>query len=242
MEKDLSIIIQSFERSDLLDQNLKLLHERMLPHLKNTTFEIIIADDGSTNEEIFEVVEKYGYDEFFTNKGKEKGPGYTLNQAHLLSCGKFTMHLEDDFWLVNQFDDNDFQRCIAAFEKISNLGLIRLRKLHGENSEERRLNEYVTKTLPERHTFNGKEFAVFKSFWDGGPTYQYTGNSHIRKRCVLEDLQMYPEDKCIWGLENAMADRFIKSKYHSGLFYKGWFTHKSDKTSSTKLIKGVYKK
>lgn len=239
--KDISVIIQSFERPDALGPCISYLQENLFSNLTKLSYELIIADDGSRKKEVLKILDESNCSKVFQNIPKTKGPGYTLNKACEMAEGKYIIHVEDDFWLVHPIREKHLRVYFTAFKKIPNLELIRLRRIIGDNAENYRLDEYKNKTEKKIYEFNKMEFRIFKPYSRGGVSYQYTGNAHIRRRSTLSKIHYYPENQSIWGLENTMASRFRKANFKTGRFFDGWFTHIGDKTGTTKQIKGVYK-
>ncbi len=247
----LSIIIQSFERPDLLNGCFWSLHEHLLGHLK-IPFEIIIADDGS-NKETLDFIDTLPYDKLFINTKKAggKGPGYTLNNADRMADGKYIMHIEDDFWIVHKFEQTELEVLMKALDTIDKLELVRIRRILCDNAYEYRIKEYVNMSEREIHRIKhgGKEycFRVFKRYEPkhkgkdgkdgpsciyGGPSYQYVGNPHLRKWSMLKTIGPYPEDISVWGLENSYTAKFRESPYRSGRIFKGWFSHVGGKQTT----------
>ncbi len=250
-EPILSIIIQSFERFDLLHGCYWSLRENLLDELK-LPYEVIIADDGS-NKDTINLINTLPHDRLFVNREKAngKGPGYTLNEANKMAKGEFIMHLEDDFWLFHKFEQEELEALMNAFHIVDNLELIRLRRILGDNAELYRMKEYFNMTenkvwgimgkekgytlrvfkkyMPEH---KGKKFAEGPSCLLGGPPYQYVGNPHLRKKDMLDKIGQYPEDISVWSLENNYATMFRESEYRSGRMLKGWFSHVCGKKST----------
>lgn len=235
----LSIIIQSYERPNFLQGCLDRLEKFLIPNLTETKYEIIIADDGSKNEEIYKVIDNFKLDKkcYFNKDKKNQGPGHTLNRANELVTGNYVLHLEDDFWLDKEMNENDIKTILIPFQKIEGLELIRLRSLYDKPEGIRhRLYEYENATEPEIYQFDNKEFRVFKKYKLGGPFYQYTGNAHIRKSTTLKNMGYYIETGCIAALENNTAAKFYRSNFKSGVFKDGWFIH-TGFNKSTKTMK-----
>lgn len=239
-----SIIVQSFERPLFLEGCIKSLHENMLYNL-DFPYEVIIADDGS-GQEVKDLIARLPHDkEFFnTEKDKGKGPGYTLNEANKMAEGQFTLHLEDDFWLIHEFTQRDLEACMEALVTIEGMELIRLRRLLWDNAETYRLTEYMNWSEDKTYRIDGRLFRMYqehdsKKRPNTGPSYQYVGNPHLRKGDMWKRLGPYPEDVSIWGLENKYAGMFREAKFRSGRMMKGWFTHSGGKVS-TKEIEGSF--
>ncbi len=249
----LSIVIQSFERPELLNGCFWSLHENLLDDL-DIPYEIIIADDGS-NIETINFIGELPCHKLFVNRKKEegKGPGYTLNEANRMASGKYIMHIEDDFWLVHKFEQEELEVLMEALDTIDKLELIRLRRILCDNGEIYRIKEYVNQSEREIHRIGHKDktysFRVFKKYepehkgkpipdgpscFYGGPSYQYVGNPHLRKKSMLDIIGRYPEDISIWGLENAYTKTFRESSYRSGRMMKGWFSHVGGKQTTKK--------
>ena len=251
MKPILSIVIQSFERPDLLNGCIALLHENMLDDLV-MPYEVIIADDGSSDKTL-DFVRTLPHDKLFVNtqKADGKGPGYTLNEANRMAEGKYIMHIEDDFWLVHKFEQVELEALMKALDTIDNVELIRLRMILCDNAELYRIKEYVNMSEPVTHkivhggkTYNLRIFKRYMSKYkgktgkdgpgceQGGPSYQYVGNPHLRKRSMLDTIGPYPEDISIWGLENTYTKTFRESPYRSGRLMRGWFLHVGGKQTT----------
>jgi len=248
----LSIVIQSFERPDLLNGCLLSMHENFLDAL-TMPYEIIIADDGSDKETI-NFINTLPHNKLFVNREKAagKGPGYTLNQANDMAEGQYIMHVEDDFWVVDKFKQAELEVLMRALDEIEDLELLRLRRIMCDNAEIYRIKEYFNMSDEAFKFMNTGEWycvRLFRRFSPehkgkqgkdgpgceyGGPSYQYVGNPHLRKRDMLEKVGRYPEDVSIWGLENNYTSTFRESKYRSGRMMRGWFFHVGGKQTTKK--------
>lgn len=235
-EIDLSVVIQTFNRPTALRTCLTRLRTHLLPHIAS---EVIVADDGSTDGSTGFVIDALPPDAVFRNEDKATfGPGYTMNRACELALGRYILFVEDDFWLTRDFTADDFAACMEAFEAIDHLGLIRLRVLDGEASSETRQKRYAD-NQESLHTFGGMEFALFRLYEDGGESYQYTNNAHIRPKELIPRIGGFPERVSIGGLENNMAGNFRANRIRFGSFRFGWFTHSG--VTSTRQTSESYK-
>lgn len=240
----LSIIVQSYERPKYLEGCIKSLYENLLDML-TLPYELIIADDGSSDE-VMELIERLPHDRLFVNTKKDegKGPGYTLNEANKMAEGEFTMHIEDDFWMIHEMSVDELLVCMKALRTIEGMELIRLRRLLWDNAETYRLTEYMNWSEEKTYRVDGVLFRMYQKFESAkqpntGPSYQYVGNPHLRKGDMWERLGPYPEEASIWSLENKYAEKFRNAGFRSGRTMKGWFTHSGGK-ESTKEIKGSF--
>lgn len=257
----LSIVIQSFERPDLLNGCIWSLHENLLDDL-SMPYEIIIADDGSGSETL-DFISTLPHDKLLVNtkKVEGKGPGYILNKANNIAEGKYIMHVEDDFWIVHPFAQAELEVLMKALDTIDGLELIRLRRILCDNSWEYRLKEYfnqaeciIHKIEHENRVYNFRVFKKYEpehkgkpipdgpSYKYGGPSYQYVGNPHLRKKSMLNTIGLYPEDISVWGLENAYTKVFRDSPYRSGRMMKGWFSHVGGKQTTKDKERTFYGK
>jgi len=237
----ISLIVQSYERPDKLKGCLEYLKKNLLDGLRTVDYELTVADDGSVNPAVKDILGSQLCTDIchrvLITDDRSRGPGYLLNKACENLRGDFTIHIEDDFWLLNPMHEDDLFACFEAFSKIKTLELIRLRRIIGDASEKYRLNEYETGSEPGMYAFGGKEFRMFKLYKAGGPSYQYTGNAHVRRGDTWLRLGPYPEGVDIWGLENRYAARFRHKGFRTGRFKDGWFSHTATELSSTKYLK-----
>lgn len=97
-----SVIITSYNRSDLLEESLESLKKQTF---KN--FEAFIIDDGSTDG-TFRVFDKFKGNEnwHFIRFEKNRGYPYCKNSAFKKSVGEYISFLDsDDIWLPNRLEE-----------------------------------------------------------------------------------------------------------------------------------------
>ena len=88
---DLSVIIPTYNRKDLLLYTLESLNIKLHPNVK---FEIIIVDDNSTDGTAEFVMDKFPGSVFVKNAGQ--GAAMARNQGLQMSTGKYILFLDSD--------------------------------------------------------------------------------------------------------------------------------------------------
>ncbi len=240
----LSILIVSYNRPAFVHECLSLLDGNLLRGLHDINYELIISDDGSNKETrhiytnpLRNSVEEDGnrkIEKVFVSDDRKRGLGYTLNEANKLVEGDYVLHLEDDFHLARLFTEEQLFGVIEALETIPSMELCRLRNIDMGYQSRSQANCLRDKTESETYKFNGMDFKMYKVYVPGlassdkettGPSYQYTGNPHLRRGNLWERLGPYKEDTTIGGVENNYTAKFREAEFRSGAFRPGWFFH-----------------
>ncbi len=242
MKKPLiSIIILSYNRPYFVQECLALLDGNLLRGLKNIDYELIIADDGS-NAETLALYDhplrnpkesKRRIEKIFISDDRSRGAGYTWNEANKLVGGDYVLQVEDDFHLVREFTEEQLFGVIEALETVPGVELCKLRNITMGYMTQTQAKSLKYKTEPEDYTFGGVKFKKYKKYLSGvkvsqetnGPSYQYTGNAHLRRGDLWKRLGPHRENSTIGSAENHYAAKFREAGFRSGTFIPGWFFH-----------------
>lgn len=248
----ISIIILSYNRPAFVHECLALLDGNLLRGSKDIDYEIIIADDGSNAEtqkiytnplrgptEGGKKIEKV-----FISDDRSRGAGYAWNEANKMVEGDYVLQVEDDFHLIRLFTEKQMFGVIEALETIPKMELCRLRNVEMGWNTRRHREDLLNLTEPEEYNFGGTDFKVYKPYileYQGEPgtnglSYQYTGNSHLRRADLWERMGPFREGVAVGGVENGYVGRFIEEGYRSGAFMPGWFFHTGSGFSLTKVL------
>jgi len=87
---ELSLIIPTYNRSEILIQNVLALRQ------KYPEAEIIIIDDGSTDQTKGKVPAVLGKQVIFQSNISNKGKGFSLRRGALLAHGQYVIFTDDD--------------------------------------------------------------------------------------------------------------------------------------------------
>lgn len=239
----ISIIILSYNRPYFVQECISLLDGNLLRGLENIDYEIIIADDGSDKETCkiytYPLRNKHEKDgerrieKVFVSDDRKRGIGYVLNEANKMVKGDYVIVLEDDFHLVRKFTEEQMFGAIEALETIPGMELCRLRNIDMGYMKLKLGDCLKNGTEPEEYTFGGERFKVFKKYipnYQGepgtnGPSYQYTGNAHLRRGDLWKRLGPHRENAVAGSVENHYSGKFREAGYRSGTFTPGWFFH-----------------
>jgi len=249
----ISITILSYNRPAFVQECILLLDGNLLKGAKNINYEIIIADDGSDEEtrKIYETplqnfTGKNGdnkIEKVFISDDRKRGIGYVLNEANKMAEGDYVLQVEDDFHLIRLFTEEQMFGVIEALETIQGMELCRLRNLDAGHNTRRHREDLDNTTEPKTYNFSGMEFRMYKKYDltpgfpkdEQGPTYQYTGNAHLRRGDFWKRMGPFRENVPAGGVENGYAGKFIEKEFRSGAFMPGWFFHAGSGFSMTKI-------
>ncbi len=106
---DVSLIIPFYNEKSIIDTTLCTAHSYLQKHF--TSFELIMADDGS-DDGGSDLLEKRRELDFILMKSPvNMGKGYVVKNAVLLSTGKYVFYTDADL----PYDLSNIQRCIGLF-------------------------------------------------------------------------------------------------------------------------------
>lgn len=106
----ISLIITTYNRPLWLKKSIESAVNQTYKNL-----EIIVVDDGTTNADIAELVEKYGNIKYvYLNNS---GPGVARNKGLEISSGEFIQFLDDDDWLEANSIEQKFNATQLLQEK-----------------------------------------------------------------------------------------------------------------------------
>lgn len=249
----ISITILSYNRPAFVQECILLLDGNLLGNSENIDYEIIIADDGSDAEtrKIYETSLQNSFgknrsnkiEKVFISDDRKRGIGYVLNGANKMVEGDYVLQVEDDFHLVKPFTEKQMFGVIEALETLPGMELCRLRNLDVGGNTQRHKDDLKTTTEPEEYNFGGIDFKIYKKRILGytgdpstnGPSYQYTGNAHLRRSDLWKRIGPFRENVPAGGVENGFTGRFVEEGFRSGAFIPGWFFHAGSGFSLTKI-------
>jgi len=110
-----SVIIPTFNRAALLGRAIKSVLDQTYRN-----FEVIISDDGSTDN-TKEVVDHFKNPDIrYTRNSQNRGQSHARNRGVVMAEGEYVAFLDsDDFWLPNKLAVQ-----MAAFKKCPDIGLV----------------------------------------------------------------------------------------------------------------------
>lgn len=167
-----------------------------------------IADDGSGEDYVQELVEAIGGEYSITSTNSDRrGVGANMNAGMegVLGRADLWLHLEDDWALTA---DLDLVPCVRALEQEPDYGMVRLGRLTAG--------------------LTGRTISIANKLWwaleRGSDTYVFTGNAALRHRRFREAYGPYRED-----LTPGKTELTYCGKYNStggpGILWPAWLNY-----------------
>ncbi len=204
MKPYLSVLIPTYNRAQKLDRTLAYLHDQSL---SSDSYEIIVVDDGSTDE-TERVLKKWANQSSLVQvlKQKNSGQGVARNKALKRASGEIILFIGDDIYATPDF-------------------LLTHVQFHQDHPEENKaclgLTEWEAPTTPFMQwlTHGGPQFAYDQlnpqreaSFW-----FFYTSNLSL-KRSLLQK-ETFDEDFKAYGWEDIELGYRLMKKHDLKMIY-----------------------
>lgn len=116
MDPKISIIVANHNSSDYTISCIKSIFDKHDMSDK----EIIVVDDGSTEEEFNKLCDKRWIN-LLKRLKENKGLGYTINEGHKLAKGKYLVKLDSDTIIIHK---NFFDKLAKFLDEAKELGLV----------------------------------------------------------------------------------------------------------------------
>lgn len=237
----LSIIIPTYNRSQILEECLLRLAEQ---HFVKNEFELIVVDDGSTDD-TKKVVQNFQKKRFFPLMylfQKNQGQGIARNKGIVRAKGKIVVFIGDDILVRPDFlkEHIEFHRKYPK-ENEAVLGLT----LWDPRLEMNPFMEFMTKGALILGRFGGHQFAYDKLIGKQMADFNffYTSNISLKRSLLLK----YPfdEDFASYGWEDIelgyRLTKFEKLKLHYNNKAVGYHYHPMDESSLENRMKAIGK-
>jgi GT2 family glycosyltransferase len=204
-KKDLSIIITSYKKAELLELCIKSIQKSIGG---NINYEIIVAD-SETDEPTYDLMrEKFSEIIFLDNK-ENQGFGRLVNKGLKKAMGKYLFIINHDIIIKN----DAIEKLLQYIKNNNTVGLVGPRLINFDNSlQNSAFRFYKWRTILYRRTFLGK-FSFAKK--------------HLDKFLLKEELK---DDKIVevdWVMGSAMMTS-AKAVSKVGLFDKRFFMYFDD--------------
>lgn len=209
---DLTVLVHSFERPNMLGECLHRLRSYATSRWEGITWELLIADDASSDPRVWGGIAYAQPDKVVFNKHrKEHGPSWTLNEAYRIASGRYVLHVESDCYLFRALHEVNMIECMDVCRE--DVKLVAFDKA------------FKGSTIP------GKECATCHFLEQQDTGFLYSNRPHLSPRSLWQEFDL-PDDLSMRELESQCARTFLKKRYRALIMlyrddeeYMGWFEH-----------------
>lgn len=198
--KDVSLLITHYNRSNSLERLLRTCRE-----LKYSFAEIIVSDDGSTEEHLESIKGLQGvYDFRLISSPENKGLGNNINKGQAAVRSPYTLYVQEDFVPLAAFGEH-FQDACTMIEKRKDIDIIRF---------------YSYTKYPHLKPYEkGYSEMIYKP-WSLNylKIYYYSDHPHLRRSNFPDKFGRYTEQVSVDRSEYRMCISFLQQG-GKGLFY-----------------------
>jgi len=209
----ISVVMPTFNRAKLLETTLRSL----LSTIKNDPVEIIVIDDGSTDETPDVLTSlAYQHPKLRFQSIKNSGPGHARNLGASLSKGDVILFLGDD---TRPVDSDLFRAHYEAHAVSDDLGHTVLGKIIWPDEKEMVPNAVMSLIQGDGQQQFGYKF--MKPWQKYSPWLFYTANVSVKRGIVKDWLsEGFDRDFTLYGFEDSeFAYRMSKKHESFGVFY-----------------------
>lgn len=188
MLPDVCVLIPTYNRGKLLDENLGYLSEN-LKYEGNV--KILIGDDSDSDELAFNQENRYHFCKYqvaYQRHSPRKGLGANLNWLHATTDCEYLLVGDDDHFFKKTVDITPY---VKKLMEDDTAGMVRLFGVAGHN---------LTATL---------EGSFWRVSWFSPELYIYSNRLSLRKRSWLEMYGPYPEGLKLGQTEESYAHTCI---------------------------------
>lgn len=212
----ISVIIPTFNRSEVLAKTLLHLNNQTLNH---DDFEIIVVDDGSTDQTT-SVVQNWQKTlknlTLISNQRSGQGAAKARNQGIQLAKSPLILMIGNDIYLR----PNALELHLAAHQEhpapnIAILGHIRWPK----NKKTTTFMRWLDNTLPKQQPFQGPQFA-FHLLTKQKPDYRFFYTSNISLKTELLKKHAFRTDFQSYGFEDTELGYRLEKEENLKIYYK----------------------
>lgn len=174
----LSVVIPTYNRIDALVKTLDSYKSQTI--LKETPFEVVIVDDGSTDgteKTIKKIKSLYPFNIIYRKKEKNQGPASARNLGIKLAKGHLILITGDDVIATPSL----FEEHLDIHKRANNIAVLGYTPWH----QEIEITEFMKYILIRGHQFDYKKLKN-QGFCDYGKFY--TSNISLRKEWLKEEL------------------------------------------------------
>lgn len=183
-----SVIIINWNRFADVAENLEFLRKQNYPN-----FEVIIADNGSTDGSVERLKEMTGVRTIFL--GENLGPAAARNRAMDVAEGTYHIFLDSDAVFI---DPSSISRLVERMEKDPQIGLLGCKILNYFSKE---IDQWIYG--PARKNYHNEEFE----------TYSFSAAGAIVRASAIQKCGGFWEKLFIYHEEAELSIRLIKNKY-----------------------------
>jgi glycosyltransferase involved in cell wall biosynthesis/GR25 family glycosyltransferase involved in LPS biosynthesis len=187
----------------------------------------IVLDDGSTEDDLDAMRERYPFVEVIAKPRDERGHARSMNRLLELVDTPYWLHLEDDWMFL--VPDRYVSRSIEVLASVPDLGQVLFNRNYAETLDDARIIGGERRRLPDGspfrihgHAVPGTDVhqAVLDALPPGGVTNVLWPHFSLRPSVMRTDVirELAPFDEHDSSFEQTFGFRYTEAGYRSGLF------------------------
>lgn len=203
--QDVALLITHYNRSKSLERLLETFNS-----LNCSFSEIVVSDDGSSEEHISKLVsleQQYGFN--LIRSAVNKGLGNNINKGQDAVSAPFTLYVQEDFIPTTLFPES-FEHALELFRARTDLDIIRF-------------YAYYNYPYLKAYKYGYSEMRYKLWFFKYRKIYYYSDHPHLRRSDFLTKFGRYEEHGKGDRIEYKKCIEFLQKK-GKGLFYNNYTT------------------
>lgn len=209
-----SVVVTGYERADHLRRTL----ESLLSTLTYQPLELVLADDGSSDEQQRQMRE-LPFDRFVFAE-RNRGLGANTNAGLAAARGEYILQLQDDWECIGPGDF--LARGVRLLQTWPSIGLVRYTRVFAPEP-----------ILPPHERLDSDSDVLVMHPEPGSPFFLYSDHPHLKSRAFVDAIGPYKESRYMQKTEHDMRDRFNNQDRFDAAFIEGYecFRHIGDDAS-----------
>jgi glycosyltransferase involved in cell wall biosynthesis len=209
-----SVVVTGYERPE----QLALTVESLLAVTRYPSLELILADDGSS-EQARQKMRELPFDRFVF-AARNRGLGANTNAGLAAARGDYVLQLQDDWQCLGPPDF--LERGVRLMQTRPSVGLVRFTKLFSPD-----------RALPPHEVLASDPDVLIIKPERGSRFFVYSDQPHLKSRSYVEFIGPYQESRYMQRTEEDMRRRFNEQTRFEAAFIEGYsaFRHVGRETS-----------